>query len=259
MELNPSLKSAICALFEVVEDQQGVQRVITPLEYAGTQDKVVVRVRPRNGYYQIDENGESAFYANMHGGDTDSETINRWAEELSQHSGKTGLTFNEDETITAQVTDPQLVAPTIFHVAAASQQLYALATAHKERSSSDFKARLAAVVNEVCTKLHVPVIHDAVLPIGGGDWMADHLIGDLTNEIHPPLIVIAATSATRLLEAEVIHMEYRLRKRRGFVLAVAENSKIVGVKQFNRANYHTGKTVEFSEYDLGQLMVDQLG
>lgn len=258
MELNPSLKSAICALFEVVEDQQGVQRVITPLEYAGTQDKVVVRVRPRNGYYQIDENGESALYANMHGGDTDSETINRWAEELSQHGSKTGLIFNEDETITAQVTNPQLVAPTIFHVAAASQQLYALATAHKERSSSDFKARLQSVVVDICTKLHIPVQHDTVLPIGG-DLVADHLIGDPNNPTNPPLIVIAATSATRLLEAEVIHMQYRHLKQRGFVLAVAENSKIVGLKQFNRANYYTGKTVEFDQNHLGQLMAEQLG
>jgi hypothetical protein len=218
----------------------------------------VVRFRPRNGYYQFDENGESALYANMHGGDTDSETINRWAEELSQHGSKTGLIFNDDETITAQVTDQRLVAPAIFHVAAASQQLYVLATAHKERSSSDFKARLLSVIQEVCTKLHVPVLHDAVLPIGG-DLVADHLIGDPNSLTNPPLIVIAATSATRLLEAEVIHMQYRHLKQRGFVLAVAENSKIVGLKQFNRANYYTGKTVEFDQNHLGQLMAEQLG
>ncbi|MDI9335044.1 MAG: hypothetical protein QM533_11785 [Cytophagales bacterium] len=50
-----------------------------------------------------------------------------------------------------------------------------LATAHKERSSSDFKARLQNVVIDICTKLHIPVLHDAVLPIGG-DLVADHLM-----------------------------------------------------------------------------------
>jgi hypothetical protein len=143
------------------------------------------------------------------------------------------------------------------HLAAASQQLFALATAHKERSSSDFKARLLTVIQEVCAQLQVPVVHDAVLPIGG-DWIADHLVGDPNNLLRPPLIVIAATSATRLLEAEVIHMQYRHLKQRGFVLAVAESSKAVGIKQFNRANYYTGKTVEFSGHDLRQLMTEQL-
>lgn len=258
MELNPSLKSSIYALFEVIEDKQGTQRVITPLEYVGTQDKVVVRVRQRNGYYQIDENGESALYANMQGGDTESEAINRWGVELNQQGSKIGLTFCEDETIMAQVADQQLVAPTIFHVAAAALQLYALATSHKERNSSNFKARLQSIVQEVCTKLGLPVIHDAVLPIGG-DLVADHLIGDPASPINAPLIVIAATSATRLLEAEVIHMQYRHLKQRGFILAVAENSKIVGLKQFNRANYYTGKTVEFDQNHLGQLIAEQLG
>lgn len=74
----------------------------------------------------------------------------------------------------------------------------------------------------------------------------------------PPLIVIAASSATRLLEAEVIHMQYRYTKQRGFILAVAESEKVVGKKQFHRANYYTGKTVEFSAYDFGQLLREQL-
>ena len=136
-------------------------------------------------------------------------------------------------------------------------QLYALATSYKERSSSDFKTRLQGIVQDVCTKLSVPVRHDEVLPIGG-DLIADHVIGDLNNPTTLPLIVIAATSTTRLLEAEVIHMQYRHLKQRGFVLAVAENSKIVGLKQFNRANYYTGKTVEFDQNHLGQLMMEQL-
>lgn len=250
MELVSDLKHAICALFEVVEDEGGVQRVITPLMYPGSNDNVVVRVRPRADSMQIDENGEAALYASLHGGDTDSESIVRWAEELRAN---TSLQFTDDEVIQAEVRNLQLVAPSILHVAAASQQLFALATSHKERSTSDFKARVAAVVQEVSTALSLRLQNDLELPIAGG-LEADHVIGEANN----PLIVIAATSATRLLEAEVIHMQYRYTRQPGFVLAVAESDKVVGIKQFHRANYYTGKTVQFSAFDFGQLLRQQL-
>ena len=205
MELIPDLKRAICALFEVHDDAEGVQRVVTPLEYPGGSDKVVVRVRPRDGYLQIDENGEAALYASMHGGDIASESVNRWAEELQNTSL---IEFDDDEVIKAEIKDTRLIAPYIFHVAAASQQLFALATSQKERSPSDFKERLANVVREVCEALQMPVQHGVELPIAGG-LEADHLIGDPSNPAMTPLIVIAAPSATRLLEAEIIHMQYR--------------------------------------------------
>jgi hypothetical protein len=119
------LKHAICSLFDVQDDEAGVLRIITPLEYPGSNDNIVVRVRPNNGTYQIDENGEAAFYAALAGGDPGSESIERWALELEQNSH---LSVNSDEVITALVKDSRLIAPYIFHVASASQQLYALAT-----------------------------------------------------------------------------------------------------------------------------------
>ena len=45
-----------------------------------------------------------------------------------------------------------------------------------------------------------------------------------------------------LLEAEVIRMQYLYTKQRGFVLAAAESEKVLGKKQFHRANYYLGKT-----------------
>ena len=239
MELMPDLKRTICALFEVHDDACGIQRVVTPLEYPGSSDKVIVRVRPRDGYFQVDENGEAALYASMHGGDIASDSVSRWSEELQATSH---IEFDDDEVI---------------HVAAASQQLFALATSQKERSPSDFKDRVAQVVQDVCEALQMPVQHGVELPIAGG-LEADHVIGELSNPNIPPLIVIAASSATRLLEAEIIHMQYRHTQQRGFVLAVAESEKMVGKKQFHRANYYTGKTVEFSAYDFGQLLREQL-
>lgn len=250
MELVADLKRAICTLFEVHDDGNGTQRVVTPLEYPGTNDKVVVRVRQRGEYVQIDENGEASMYASMNGGELESDNVDRWAQELLAHSH---IEFTNEEMLCAHVHSALLIAPTLFHVAAAAQQLYALATAHKERETSDFKLQVAAVVQDVCNSLNIPLRQNVELPIAGG-LEADHLLGNGDN----PLIIITATSATRLLEAEVIHMQYKLSKQPGFVLAVAESPKAVGIKQFNRANYYTGKTVQFSAHDFGQLLHGQL-
>lgn len=250
MELSTDLKHAICALFEVHDDEHGVQRVVTPLEYPGSHDQVVLRVRPRGDHWQVDENGEAALYARMSGGDVEGDNVKRWASGLGQ-SGP--IEMDEDETLTAAVHDARLLAPTLFHVASAAQQLYALATAHKEREASNFKDLVTSIVREVCQSLGVAVAHDARLPISG-DMEADHLIGDTAQ----PLIVITATSAQRLLEAEVIHMQYQMSRTPGFVLAVAESQKAVGIKQFNRANYYTGKTVAFNPLDFAQLLRAQV-
>ncbi len=53
---------------------------------------------------------------------------------------------------------------------------------------------------------------------------------------------IAGGLEADLLEAEVFHMQYHYTKQRGFVLAVAESEKVLGKKQFHRANYYLGKT-----------------
>jgi hypothetical protein len=181
----------------------------------------------------------------MAGGDVESEVIARWADELAS-MGKVKL--QDDETLSAVTSDPQLIGPLIFRVAEAAQTLYAISTARTERQASDFKARLANVVRAVATDLALGCETDIQLPIAGG-LMADHVL-----QSHTPLIVVAATSATRLLEAEVIHMQYRIERKPGFVLAVVENQNIVGKRQFERANYYTGKTVTFNEHDFGSLL-----
>src|SRR5450830_59679 len=233
MDFAPGLKQTICALFEVHEDSSSVQRIVTPLEYPGSNDKVVIRVRQRSQGFEIDENGEAALYASMHGGDVDSELVQRWAEDLSQ---ATGVDYS-DETLIASLSDQRLIAPTIFQVASAAQQLFALATSHKERAANDFKDRVAEVVAEIANALNLPYRNNVELTMAGS-MVADHVIDHAT-----PLIVIAASSAARLLETEVIHMQYRFTQQPGFVLAIAESELAVGKKQFKRANFYTGKTV----------------
>lgn len=242
-EITTNLKKAICSLFEVHSDESGVQRVVTPLEYPGSNDQVVIRVRPVDGGFSIDENGESAFYASLSGGDVGADAVDRWAAELLAP-----VKFTEDEVIEAFTSDERLVAPYIFRVAEAAQQLHAISTSRVERQVNDFRDRIKAVVQEIAEALHVDVDSDVDLPIAGG-LKADHVLSTKN-----PLIIVTATSATRLLEAEVIFMQYRSEKKPGYVLAIAEDQQSVGKRQFERANYYTDKTVIFNPDSLRQLV-----
>ena len=245
--MTAELKSAICSLFEVHPDDMGVQRVVTPLEYPGSNDRIVVRIRPlaNGGGYEIDENGEAALFAALSGADIESEAISRWAEALPSMMP---VLFNCDEVITAFAENEQLIAPYIFRVAEAAQQLHAIATSRAERQDSDFKERVRIIVEEIASSLNLNYKSDVVLPIAGG-LKADHVLG-----IFKPLIIIAATSATRLLEAEVIYMQYRADKKQGYVLAVAESQTAVGKAQYERASYYTNKAVVFNQDALGRLI-----
>jgi hypothetical protein len=251
MVIADGLKRAICALFEVHADEGGVQRVVTPLEYPGSHDRIVVRVRPigEGTSFTIDENGEAAFYACLNGGHVDSEVVNRWAAELATLSP---AKFLENEKIAALATHERLIAPYIFRVAEAAQQLHAIATARASRQESDFKERVKQVVQEVAANLNIHHSTDVELPIAGG-LIADHMLGHSC-----PLLIITATSATRLLEAEVIYMQYRAEAKKGFVLAVAESQESVGKKQYERSNYYTHKAVIFNRDALGSLITGEI-
>lgn len=245
MEVGLNLKRSICSLFDVHEDVGGVQRIVTPLEFVGSGDNIVVRVRPCKGGYSVDENGDAALYASLSGGDVETDMIARWAEELGQHSP---VEFGPDETLRAFAQDDRLIAPYVFRVAEAAQQLHALATSRADRKVSDFKDRVASIIVDAASRLGLEHSSDVELPIAGG-LRADHVL-----RAKKPLIVIAAASATRLLEAEVIYMQYRAENMTGTVLAIAESQAAVGRKQFERAGYYTNRTVVFSPSALQQLV-----
>lgn len=247
--MSPDIKKSICALFEVHHEPSGITRIITPLEYPGSGDKIVIRIRPSDNGKMIDENGEAVLYASLAGGDVDSDTLDRWSQELQANSP---VTLDSDETLRAFADKDDLIAPYIFKVAQAAQQLHAIATARSERKSSDFKDRVANIIEEVAARLNCQITNNAELPITG-DLYADHFIDTPT-----PLIVITATSATRLLEAQIIYMQYRAEKKSGLIFAIAESQATVTRKQFERAGYFTHKTVVFSPDALKQLFSTEI-
>lgn len=69
MDITSDLKSSICSLFEVHADECGVQRIIMPLEFQGINDQIIIRVRPQENGFVIDENGETSLYVSLNGGD----------------------------------------------------------------------------------------------------------------------------------------------------------------------------------------------
>lgn len=246
MELiSSNLQHSICQLFNVVADERGVQRVITPLEYPNSGDQIVIRVRPSESGFQIDENGDAALNAAMAGGDIDSDAISRWAEDLM---GNSPVQFQSNEVLAAYAPSEKHIAPYIIRVAEAAQQLHAIATSKAERKSSDFKSRLENIVWASALHYEREIRKNEVLPIAGG-LEADHFIVSET-----PIIIVAASSPARLLEAEVIFMQYRAENRAGRVIAVAESQAAVGKKQFERAGYYTDRTVAFDEYAVGAML-----
>jgi hypothetical protein len=244
METVLDLRRAICSLFEVHVEEDGTFRVVTPLEYPGSGDQIVVRVRPQADGFQVDESGDASLAATMAGGDLDSEVVLRWAEDLPLLSS---VRFSDDVLKTA-VGDELALAPAIFRIAEAAQQLHAISTARADRRFSDFKERLAEIVQQVVTELKLPYKADAELPIAGG-LRADHVIGS-----DSPLLLFAANSPTRLLEAEVVYMQYRTEHRAGSVIAVVESQVAVGRKQFERAGYYTDRTVVWNPDALPQFV-----
>jgi hypothetical protein len=241
------LKHSICSLFTVLEDQGGVQRVVTPIELGAGSDAVVVRVRPLgDGAFQVDENGEAALHATMAGGDVESDAVERWLEDICS----THIMSFKDEVLSVTAYDKKDLALSILRVAQAADQLYALSTSRAARQESDFKNRLSKAIEDAASEYHFGYEVDVELPIAG-NMHADFVINSSR-----PMVVIAANSLTRLLEAEVIHMQYKLLNRRELVVAVAESQAAVGKKHFERASYYTDKTVSFDPTNL-QLMLGQ--
>ena len=74
-----------------------------------------------------------------------------------------------------------------------------------------------------------------------------------------PIMIIAATTTLRLMEAEMVFLDCSRRKEPAYVLALVEDARAIGIKQYTRANYYTDKTVEFtSDMAIADLIRGQI-
>lgn len=246
MKVQTDIKHRICSLFDVTETDDGGCCVVTPMQYTGSNDHVVVHIKANEGGWVLHDNGDAVLNANMLGFDTGTEALERWASELNDHGP---VSYDADtELLCTNTTNSNLLAPYLFRVAEAALGLFTTATQRNERRASNFKSQLHEVVTDIAVSLNFPLACDVDLPIAGG------LTADFVINAPAPLIIVAATSTARLLEAEIIFMQYRHQKMPGFVLAIAETAQAVGRKQFDRANFYTGKTVGFDRAHLPELI-----
>lgn len=108
------------------------------------------------------------------------------------------------------------------------------------------------IVQEVARDAGVEYRQD--VPVDeSGSLMVDVYIASPT-----PLMVVAATSIQRLMEAEIIWLDAAHRREPAYVLATVESAQAVGISQYTRANYYTDKTVEFASPALRNLVSSRL-
>ncbi|MGM0517855.1 MAG: DUF1828 domain-containing protein [Pseudomonadota bacterium] len=230
------LRADLCDGFSL-RQEDGITLIETPFVY-DDRDKVVAFVESSETGWRVHDNGEAAFRLMLEGVNLESSKISRWIEQCGILSGVHWSAESEQlETLAGNAE----LARAIFRVAEASAQMQALAVLQEQRSAaSDFKEVLKSLLAEVSQECDIPVDWDS--PVDQHEVFR----ADAVFRSRRPLAVIAANSAERLLEAEMIWMEAKNRKADLYVLAVTEDEKKPGHERVKKAQYYTDKTVEFS-------------
>lgn len=224
-----ALRHALCKAFEVFEDQ-GVLLVRTPFGL-DLNDDLILRVRPDQGGWRIDENGETLFALSMAGADPDAERVRELIEPAEMDP--------EDGTLYSRAISPDQIASAVFRLAGAALRVHATFRPRLRAEPSDIKERVVALLSDLAQQMGVGMQTDSVLDEGG------NLTADAVLEGAEPFMVIVATTTERLMEAELLYLQRKVRQRPGYVCAVVPSAKTVGQKHFTRANYYTDKAVEF--------------
>lgn len=223
------LRKVMCGAFEVSEEE-GVLLVRTPfgLDFS---DDLVLRVRPSNAGFQVDDNGDTVFSLALNGSAPDAERVLEVAGDIE---------FDEsDGSIIARARDSVSVGEAVFRVVEAAVRVHAACRMRERAQTSDLKSRVVEVLTQLASETGVSLRLDEVVE-ETGSLMADAVLGD-----DDPFIVIAAPSVERLMEAELLFLRRQIARRPGYVCAVVASAAAIGKKHFARANYYTDKLVEF--------------
>lgn len=209
---------------------------VTPWRYDDG-DQIVVYARRSNGGWRLDDNGEAALRLALDGVDVDGE---RAQSRIKACELSLGVCWDEsDDSFFVEAPDFRFESSALA-IAEAAAQLAGLGALRQDRIVSDFKARVVDLVKSVAKEANlecrtdVPV--DESRTIFADAWVA----------AQRPLLVFAASSVQRLQEAEIAWLDAKRRVEPLFVLALIDDAKQIGVKNYTRANYYTDKTVEFA-------------
>ena len=224
-----------CQHFQWVESPEG-GRIITPWRYDDGDQVVVFATRTEAGW-KLDDNGESLFRLAAAGVDPDSERVKA---RLAAFPSLLGVHLDDDgESLCADATQATF-EQTAIAVAEASTQIQALSVLRQPRQASDFRERVIDIVENVATAAGVEVRRHVPADENQSFFVDVYVCSPI------PLLVIAATTVNRLLEAQFIWSDAARRQDHVYVLATIESAQALGISQYTRANYYTDKTVEFS-------------
>lgn len=237
-----------CQHFQWLESPEG-GRIITPWRYDDGDQVVIFATRTEAGW-KLDDNGESLFRLAAAGVDPESDRVKA---RLAAFPSLLGVRLDDDgESLCAEATQATF-EQTAIAVAEASAQIQALSVLRQIRQVSDFRERVMSIVEEVAraagieTRSNVPADESQTL-------FTDVYVCSPT-----PLLIIAATTPKRLMEAEMIWLDAARRQDHVYVLATVESAQSIGLSQYTRANYYTDKTVEFTAPKaLGDLIAKQM-
>lgn len=224
-----ALRQAMCGAFRVSQEDDTLL-VHTPfgLDF---NDDLILRVRPDGAGYRVDDNGDTLVALALAGIAPDADRVKELAP---------GIEFDEEDgSLIARPASSLQVADAVFLVAGVALRVHGACRPRFRPPASDFKERVLALLSDVAAETGARLLFDQVVE-ETGSLIADAVLGE-----HTPLIVIAATSVERLMEAEIVFLRRQIHQRPGYVCAVVPSSKLIGQKHFSRANYYTDKTLEF--------------
>lgn len=225
----------ICQRFAWMATEDG-GHLVTPWRYDDG-DHVVVFARRHGAGWRVDDNGEGLFRLAGAGIDPESERVRARLKALPQLLGVYLDDDGECLYATAATADLETAA---LAVAEASAQLQFFSSLCQARQPSGFRERIVSIVEEAAREVGI----ESRRHVAADE--SQSLFVDVYLCSPTPLMVIAATSPQRLMEAEIIWLDAARRGESVYVLAMVESAQAIGVTQYTRANYYTDKTVEFA-------------
>lgn len=224
-------------------------RLVTPWCYDDG-DQVVVFARREGINWRFDDNGEGLFRLAAAGVDPESDRVQA---RLAAFPSLMDVHLADDRESLYAVALPGEAERAALAVAEASAQVLALSALRQVAQPSDFRPRVVSIVEDVARRFGIEARRDVATD------ESQSLLADVYLCSPTPVLVIAATSTQRLMEAEIIWLDAARRQAPAYVLATVESARAIGINQYTRANYYTDKTVEFSGAKaLGDLVAARL-
>ena len=217
------MKPDFCKSLVWRETPEGGQ-LVTPFRFDDGDNVVIFAHRLSQGW-RLDDNGEALFRLATSGVDPESERVQARIADLQS---LLGVQCDEDGETLYSLADNSSISERAFAVAEAAAQLIALSCLRQQtRQPSGFREHVMDIVEQVAKSADITMRRD--------------MPADESQSILVDVYLVAP------------------RKEPAYVLALVEDARAIGIKQYTRANYYTDKTVEFaSDKAIADLLRGQI-